>query len=169
MRTARSSSRLGGSPAGTPPGPDTPGTRHPPGTRPPQTRPPWDHAPPRPGTHTPGTMHPPDQAHTPQTRHTPLWTESHMPVKQECIPVGCVPPTAVAVGGGLHHAHPPPWTMHLPWTMHTPGPCLPPDHAPPGPCTPPDHAPPSPGPCIPLWTDTRLLTYYLAPNFVCGR
>ena len=26
--------------------------------------------------------------------------------EQECIPVGCVPPTAVAVGGGLHHAPP---------------------------------------------------------------
>ena len=32
--------------------------------------------------------------------------------KQECIPVGCVPPVAVAVGGCLHQA--PPGTMHPP-------------------------------------------------------
>ena len=27
-------------------------------------------------------------------------------LKQECIPVGCVPPAAVAVRGGLHQAPP---------------------------------------------------------------
>ena len=27
-------------------------------------------------------------------------------IKQECIPVGCVPPASVAIGGGLHQAPP---------------------------------------------------------------
>ena len=38
--------------------------------------------------------------------------ESPTTWKQECIPVGCIPPAAVAVLGGLHQAHPPgpdPW------------------------------------------------------------
>ena len=59
-----------------------------------------------------------------------------MPI-QECIPVGCVPSAAVAVGGGVSspgtppdHAPPGPCTsrtMHTPGTMHTTRP----DHAPP--------------------------------------
>ena len=36
-----------------------------------------------------------------------------------------------------------------------------------GPGSPPRAGTPRPG--TPLWTDTHLLTYYLAPNFVCGR
>ena len=83
-------------------------------------------------------------------------------IKQGCIPVGCVPPAAVAVGrrGGLHNE--PPGTMHLPL-----------DHAPPGPCTPPKTMHP-PGPCTPSPTPpvdrhTPVNIYYIAPNFVCGR
>ena len=96
--------------------------------------------------------------------------------EQECIPVGCVPPAAVAVGGS------PPCTPH--GTMHPPGPCthahprtIPRDHVPtpnpPGPCTPRPCIPcprpcthTSPGPCTPRdhvptpppppWTDTSL-------------
>ena len=92
-------------------------------------------------------------------------------LKQECIPVGCVLPAAVAVQG-ISTRHPPgpcppgpctprgpctplgpcttpphPQTMH-PWD-HAPPDHAPPrtmhphqDHAPPGPCTPQDHAPP---------------------------
>ena len=61
--------------------------------------------------------------------------------KQECIPVGCVPPAAVAVRG-LSPQTPP-------GTMHT----TPQDHAPPlGPCT---HTHP-PGAGTPQWTDTCL-------------
>ena len=59
---------------------------------------------------------------------------------KECIPVGCVPPAAVAVWGGS-----PPGT--LPWTMHVPlgpGTPLPLDQAPPRPGTPLDQAPPGP-------------------------
>ena len=33
-----------------------------------------------------------------------------MMTKQECIPVGCVQPAAVAIRGGLHQT--PPWTRH---------------------------------------------------------
>ena len=104
MRTARSSSCLGGSPPGTP-RPDPPSrSRHPP--RPDPTRPdtPQDQA--SPGTRHPqtrplGTRHP--------CKHTPvnilpcpklhLWVE----IKQEWIPVRCVPSTTVAIcwGGGL--------------------------------------------------------------------
>ena len=40
-------------------------------------------------------------------------------MKQECIPVGCVPPAAVAIWGGLHQT--PPWTRP-PRTRHTPRP-----------------------------------------------
>ena len=63
-------------------------------------------------------------------------------VQQEFIPVGCVPPTAVAVGGCLHQAPPradPPGTRH------------------------PQHPP------IDRILDMRFWKYYLAPNFVCGR
>ena len=36
-----------------------------------------------------------------------IWTlKNHKNNKQECIPVGCVPPAAVAVLGGLHQANP---------------------------------------------------------------
>ena len=103
MRTARSSSRWGGSSPGTPPG-----TRHPPGADPPEQTHPQDQA-------SPGTRH-----------HPPPWTEflthayenitlpqtsfaggkhdifkklklydtkkSHRCSKQESIPVGCVLP-----------------------------------------------------------------------------
>ena len=45
--------------------------------------------------------------------------------KQECMPVGCVPPAAVAVRGGLHQAPPrirhPPGDQALPTVdRHTP-------------------------------------------------
>ena len=56
--------------------------------------------------------------------------------EQECIPVGCVPPAAVAVRGGLHQA--PPGTRH------------------PQAQTPRDQAPPRtrpPGSRPPLWTE----------------
>ena len=57
--------------------------------------------------------------------------------RQECIPVGCIPPAAVAVRGGLHQAHPreqtprsrPPrpatlWEQAPPWdSTHTPSCC----------------------------------------------
>ena len=66
--------------------------------------------------------------------------------KQECIPVGCVAPAAVAVlGGGLHQA--PPWEQ-----TPTPGPgppeADPPDQAPPRADPPRDQAPP-------LWTESQ--------------
>ena len=35
-------------------------------------------------------------------------------VKQECIPVGCVPPAAVAVSPAPHASHPPPCMPPLP-------------------------------------------------------
>ena len=73
-------------------------------------------------------------------------------MKQECIPVGGVPPAAVAVGGEVS----PPGT--------------PQEQAPPGAVTPPDQTPPGPG-TLPVnrILDTRLWKYSLAPNFVCGR
>ena len=37
-------------------------------------------------------------------------TEWHTLVKQECIPVGCVPTTAVAIFQGEGQTPPPPWT-----------------------------------------------------------
>ena len=59
--------------------------------------------------------------------------------KQECIPVGCVPPAAVAVRGGLNQA--PPQTRHpKPGTHLEQAP--PGTRPPPGPGTPPDQAPP---------------------------
>ena len=84
-------------------------------------------------------------------------------VSQECIPVGCVPPTAVAVSkGGVSTMHPltrhppPPGPGTHPWTrpprtMHPPPP---PDQAPPR-----DHAP---SPCE--QNHTRLWKYNLAPT-----
>ena len=89
-----------------------------------------------------------------------LWIFS----EQECIPVGCVPPAAVAVPGGLHQAPPweqtpwdqaPPQTRHLSW-----------DQAPPPKQTPPRNQAPPP---VNRILDTRLWKYYLTPNFVCGR
>ena len=64
--------------------------------------------------------------------------------KEECIPVGCVPPAAVAVRGALHQAPPldqaSPRTRQLPQTWHS---CPPPGtrHSP-DPGTPRDQAPP---------------------------
>ena len=66
--------------------------------------------------------------------------------KQECIPVGCVPPTAIAVFPAMHapcHACPPrhthpllcmPPTMHAPPATHTPCFACPPLCIPPLPC-----------------------------------
>ena len=57
--------------------------------------------------------------------------------KQECIPVGCVVPTAVAVQGGLHQAPP--------GSRHPPGPGSPPgSRHPPTTRHPPEQAPPPP-------------------------
>ena len=72
--------------------------------------------------------------------------------KQECIPVGCVPPTHwlyfIVCAGGMCAAHPPP-CMHpchacpppphiplpyMPPAMHTSLPCMPPATYPPSPC-----------------------------------
>ena len=65
--------------------------------------------------------------------------------KQECIPVGCVPPAAVAVGC-LHQDQTPPPQDHAPprdQALPPPGPGTPPpDQAPPGTRHPPDQAPP---------------------------
>ena len=48
--------------------------------------------------------------------------------KRECIPVGCVPPTAMAVSPAMHAPY---HARHHP-TMHAPLPCMPPAiHAPP--------------------------------------
>ena len=87
--------------------------------------------------------------------------------KQECIPVGCVPPAAVADGGGVSTRHPPdqplPPDQALQEQTHHPraGPPRPgtpqtrpsPEQAPlplgadtlPGPGPPPDQGPPGPG------------------------
>ena len=80
-------------------------------------------------------------------------------VEQECIPVGCVPPETVAVGGWSPPGTPPglctPWEQTTPGTMHHP-----PDHAPPRDHPPQDHAPPRsrppPGPCTPPPEQTPL-------------
>ena len=78
-------------------------------------------------------------------------------LQQECIPVGCVPPAAVAILGGLHQA-PPPRSRHPPdqaphQSRH------PPDQAPPWSRHPPDQAPP---PCG--QNHRRLWKYNLAPT-----
>ena len=89
-------------------------------------------------------------------------------VEQECIPVGCVPPAAVAVGGGGVGWWSPPDTPPGPCTPlgadpssatmhHPPRTMHPQDHAPPRTMHPPrttpkDHAPPRAdplGPCTP--------------------
>ena len=84
--------------------------------------------------------------------------------KQECIPVGYVPPAAVAVRG-VSTRHPPgPDSLQqvTPEAGTPPGPDPPGTRHPLGPGTPPDQAPPQdqtpplgPGP-LPLWTDTHL-------------
>ena len=58
-----------------------------------------------------------------------FWTETYL--QQEYIPVGCVPPVAVAVRGVS--------------TRHPPGADPPRDQAPPGADTPQEQTPPSPG------------------------
>ena len=56
--------------------------------------------------------------------------------QQECIPVGCLPPAAVAVPGGLHQAPPldqaPPGPGNPPGTRNTLGPGTPPGADSPG-------------------------------------
>ena len=46
----------------------------------------------------------------------------HAYIEQECIPVGCVLPSAVAIGGGVSTGHPPgadpPGSRHPPWRRH---------------------------------------------------
>ena len=66
--------------------------------------------------------------------------------EQECIPVGCVPPAAVAVGG-VSTRHPPLGPGTPPGPCTPPEPCTSRDHAPPGTMHPLDHAPL--GPCTP--------------------
>ena len=68
-------------------------------------------------------------------------------MKQECIPVGCVPPAAVAVPGGLHQA--PPLEQTSPWTRYHPRTKPPREQTP---------------PC----GQTHACKHYLARNFVWG-
>ena len=148
-----------------PPGADTPQTRHPPGSRhplgadPPDQASPREQTPPRPGT-------PPEADCSIQLMsswYASYWNASLLAkldsfvgmywnknkFKQECISVGCVPPTAVAIRGGLLHAPPepdPPWEQAPqeqappardtpqsghPQTRHPPE-QVPPDQTPPG-------------------------------------
>ena len=74
-------------------------------------------------------------------------------VKQECIPVGCVLPAAVAVRA-VSTRHP-----------------LPREQAPPGSRHPPDQAPPPARPgTSPLWTESQTPVKTLpSRSFVCGR
>ena len=102
--------------------------------------------------------------------------------RQECIPVGCVPPAAVAVSPAMHAPpHTNPLAMHTcPPAMHTPNhaclrPCMPPtmhgpDHADP-------HAYPLPhmpsamqAPChvCLLYGQTDTYENITFTNFVCG-
>ena len=88
--------------------------------------------------------------------------------KQECIPVGCVPPAhwpyavAVVSARGVRGMHAP--MPHMPPTTHAPLPCTPPvTHAPrhtPHHARPPCHA------CPPVdrILDTLFWKYYLAPT-----
>ena len=75
---------------------------------------------------------------------------------KECIPVGCIPPTAVAILGGVHQA-PHPQDQASPGPGTPPGPGMPrtkhppprpdtPDQASPRPGTPQDQAPPDHAP-----------------------
>ena len=65
--------------------------------------------------------------------------------KQKCIPIGCVPPAAVAAPGGLHQAHPPridtPTEIRHPQEQ-TPPSKHPPSRCPPGTATLPEQTPP---------------------------
>ena len=90
---------------------------------------------------------------------------------QECIPVGCVPPAAVAVPGGLHQAPP--------GSRHPPGPGPSDRHNPPREQKPPrDQAPPGtrhspeadpPDQALPLWKESQTPVETLpCPNFVAG-
>ena len=89
----------------------------------------------------------------------------HKQYEQECIPVGCVPPAAEAIGGGVSTRHPPgpdppgggtPPRGGTPWEQTLPGAGPPRSRHPPG-----------PGP--PVDRQTPVNIYYLAPNFICGR
>ena len=61
-------------------------------------------------------------------RHITNMHQNEYKNKQECIPVGCVPPTAVAVSPATHHAPP---ITHTSRHAH-PLPCMPPAmHTPP--------------------------------------
>ena len=78
-------------------------------------------------------------------------------LEQECIPVGCVPPAAVAVWG-VSTRHPPqtrpPSQTPPPGTRHPPSPR---SRKPPGPDPPWDQTPtPRNQAPPPLWTDTHL-------------
>ena len=74
------------------------------------------------------------------------WNRIKTSHKQECIPVGCVPPTAVAISPAMHapphcHCHtcppamhtspamPAPFAMHTPCHAHPPSPTCPLHHA----------------------------------------
>ena len=63
-------------------------------------------------------------------RHITNMYQNEYKNKQECIPVGCVPPTAVAVSPATHHAP----LSRIPPATHAPLPCMPPCHARPHPC-----------------------------------
>ena len=82
-----------------------------------------------------------------QARHPKVATIYTTPLKQECIPVGCIPSAAVAVSPAkhatrhhahLHHTHP------LPRTLPTSD-----THAPTQPCMPSHHCHACPLPCMP--------------------
>ena len=67
-------------------------------------------------------------------------------IKQECIPVGCIPPVAIAIRGGLHQTPPRAGTP--------PDQTPPPEQTPPlGAGTPPDQAPPGADTPPPPWTE----------------
>ena len=97
-----------------------------------------------------------------------------MLIKQECIPVGCVPPTAVAIPGGLHHApprsrHPSPQSRHPPGsrnpqTRHPPSRHPPRSRHPLGADTPLGADPPGTDIPPPPWTESQMP----CSNFVAG-
>ena len=64
--------------------------------------------------------------------------------KQECIPVGCIPPAAVAVQGGVSTRHPPDQAPaeQIPPRADPPRPGIPQEQMPPGPGTPQEQAAP---------------------------
>ena len=77
--------------------------------------------------------------------------------KQECIPVGCVPPAAVAVPRGS-----------LPGTPH-PKEQSPPEQAPPGTRHPPKQTPPEQAPPPPVDRITDACENITLPQLRCGR